>query len=29
MRIALGCMGMSGAYGKTDDAQSTAGYRPL
>ena len=24
MRIALGCMGMSGAYGKTDDAQSTA-----
>jgi aryl-alcohol dehydrogenase-like predicted oxidoreductase len=22
-RIALGCMGMSGAYGKTDDAQST------
>jgi aryl-alcohol dehydrogenase-like predicted oxidoreductase len=23
-RIALGCMGMSGAYGKTDDAQSTA-----
>lgn len=22
MRIALGCMGMSGAYGKTDDAQS-------
>lgn len=24
MKIALGCMGMSGAYGKTDDAQSTA-----
>lgn len=24
MRIALGCMGMSGAYGKTDDTQSTA-----
>jgi aryl-alcohol dehydrogenase-like predicted oxidoreductase len=24
MRIALGCMGMSGAYGETDDAQSTA-----
>jgi aryl-alcohol dehydrogenase-like predicted oxidoreductase len=24
MAIALGCMGMSGAYGKTDDAQSTA-----
>jgi aryl-alcohol dehydrogenase-like predicted oxidoreductase len=24
MRIALGCMGLSGAYGKTDDAQSTA-----
>lgn len=24
MRIALGCMGMSGAYGKTDDAQSAA-----
>ena len=24
MRIALGCMGMSGAYGKTDDAQSIA-----
>jgi aryl-alcohol dehydrogenase-like predicted oxidoreductase len=24
MRIALGCMGMSGAYGKTDDVQSTA-----
>jgi aryl-alcohol dehydrogenase-like predicted oxidoreductase len=23
-RIALGCMGMSGAYGKTDDAQSIA-----
>jgi aryl-alcohol dehydrogenase-like predicted oxidoreductase len=23
-RIALGCMGMSGAYGKTDDAQSVA-----
>jgi aryl-alcohol dehydrogenase-like predicted oxidoreductase len=23
-RIALGCMGMSGAYGKTDDMQSTA-----
>ena len=23
-RIALGCMGMSGTYGKTDDAQSTA-----
>ena len=22
MTIALGCMGMSGAYGKTDDAQS-------
>lgn len=26
-RIALGCMGMSGAYGKTDDAQSTAVIR--
>ncbi|HEY5945988.1 MAG TPA: aldo/keto reductase [Kofleriaceae bacterium] len=24
MRIALGCMGLSGAYGKTDDAQSLA-----
>ena len=24
MRLALGCMGMSGAYGKTDDAKSTA-----
>jgi len=24
MRIALGCMGMSGVYGKTDDAQSVA-----
>ena len=24
MKIALGCMGLSGAYGKTDDAQSTA-----
>lgn len=24
MRIALGCMGMSGAYGKTDDTQSIA-----
>lgn len=24
MKIALGCMGMSGAYGKTDDAQSIA-----
>jgi aryl-alcohol dehydrogenase-like predicted oxidoreductase len=24
MNIALGCMGMSGAYGKTDDAQSIA-----
>ena len=24
MRIALGCMGMSGAYGKTNDAQSAA-----
>ncbi len=24
VEIALGCMGMSGAYGKTDDAQSTA-----
>src|ERR1700749_2672214 len=24
MRIALGCMAMSGAYGKTDDAQSIA-----
>ncbi len=24
MRIALGCMGMSGVYGKTDDAQSIA-----
>jgi aryl-alcohol dehydrogenase-like predicted oxidoreductase len=24
MRIALGCMGLSGAYGKTDDAQSIA-----
>jgi len=23
-RIALGCMGMSGAYGKTDDARSIA-----
>src|ERR1700685_186441 len=23
-KIALGCMGMSGAYGKTDDAQSIA-----
>ena len=23
-RIALGCMGLSGAYGKTDDAQSVA-----
>jgi aryl-alcohol dehydrogenase-like predicted oxidoreductase len=26
-RIALGCMGISGAYGKTDDAQSTAVIR--
>jgi aryl-alcohol dehydrogenase-like predicted oxidoreductase len=24
MKLALGCMGMSGAYGKTDDAQSIA-----
>ena len=24
MKIALGCMGMSGVYGKTDDAQSIA-----
>ena len=24
MRIAMGCMGMSGAYGKTDDAESIA-----
>ncbi len=24
IRIALGCMGMSGAYGKTDDADSIA-----
>jgi aryl-alcohol dehydrogenase-like predicted oxidoreductase len=27
MKIALGCMGMSGAYGKTDDTQSVAVIR--